>query len=306
MVWLGMVIVLFFSWPTKATVADDLRLGVESLTAGLSRTLRNTDTPDSVIAPEVLDDLRSGGSKPMLNFPYNNHLGILLNRRLVAPVLQSHNAGTVELQQYYVEGLEKIGNRDMDVTYSVDDIASWPVDGVQGLSRTPIIFEYLYRNFELRDHSAGLLVLQRSREPRQSTLHELSFKIVTSQGTHSEARLAKPTNCGLLRLEMQVNYSPMARILKLAPIRMSVLIQGEPVRHAAFVPIAIDRPFHTFLAVVPPPLFSNVFGTGSIPSPVWDGFTIAADAPDWITISPQLLQINLLECVDIRRFVQQN
>ena len=301
-IWICMLVVLRISWPMKSTAITDLKLGTEALASGLLTTLRNPGTPEKVLPAAVLRNLQSGGPKPILNFPYENHIGILLNRRLVAPVLQSYVANTIALQQYYVASLDRVANRDMDVAYSVDGIASWAVDGVQAISRVPIIFEYLYRNFELRDYSDGLMVLQRSREPRTQSFHELSFKTTASQASRARIQLTQPTSCGLVRLQMQVSYSPMVLLTKPVPIYITVRNGEESLTYSTFVPLALGSPFSTFFSVVPPDLYFNVFGQGSVPSRMWDRLDITA--PAWrFAVPPRRLHISRLECMDSERFV---
>ena len=305
--WICMLVVLRIYWPMKSTAVTDLKLGTEALARGLLTTMRNPETPEKVLPAVVLRNLQSGGPKSILSFPYENHIGILLNRRLVAPVLQSYVANTIALQQYYVASLDRVANRDMEVAYSVDGIASWAVDNVQTVSRVPIIFEYLYRNFELRDHSDGLLVLQRNREPRRPTFHELPFEaraseVSPTESLHQEIRLTQPTSCGLVRLQMQVSYSPMVLLTKPMPIYITVRNGEESLTYSTFVPLALDRPFYTFFSVVPPELFFNAFGQGSIPSRMWDRLDITA--PAWrFAVPPRLLHISRLECMDSERFV---
>ena len=140
----------------------------------------------------MIDALRGTSSQPILNFPYQTHIAILLHRQLVAPVLGAYSASTPALQRYYVESLQRVPN--LDVTYSVDGIASWPVDGVQTISRLPAIFDYFYENFQLRAYANGVMVMQPGRDLGRGTLSPLAFQPAASPPSSVLVRLASPHN----------------------------------------------------------------------------------------------------------------
>ncbi|MBI4460503.1 MAG: hypothetical protein HY648_10660, partial [Acidobacteria bacterium] len=269
-VWTATLSILFFAWPwpPQATPLTDLMDGARWLRSGGLAQLRHSRTmPQSLLPPEVIEELRDSDSRPMLNFPFENHIAALLNRRQLAPVLQSFAANTVELQRYYVESINRPAHGDIDVTYSLDRAGWWPVDGVQTISRNPIIFEYLHRNFELRLHSGGMAVLRRSEEPRRVAFDDLAFQAI-ERGPHTtEIRLAQPVRCGLVRLEVEAAYPAVTALLKPSLIGVRVLKDSAGILSGALIPLAVGRPFYTFLSVAPPEQFFKVFGYGNIPAP---------------------------------------
>ncbi|MBI4465356.1 MAG: hypothetical protein HY647_11685, partial [Acidobacteria bacterium] len=300
-VWTATLAILFFAWPRPAVPVTDVINGVRSLGSGGLAQLRNSRTmPQNLLPPEIIAALRD--SRPMLNFPFEDHIAALLNRREVAPVLQSFAANTIELQRYYVESLNRPAQSDVDVTYNLDRARWWPVDGVQTISRNPIIFEYLYRNFELRQHSGALAVLRRSEEPRSVAFDDLAFQAI-EQGPHTtEIHLAQPVRCGLVRLEVEAGYPAVTALLKPSLIGVRVLKDSAGILYGALIPLAVGSPFYTFLSVAPPEQFFKVFGYGNIPAPEWNRLILVPIVSDWLSIPPRL-HIHRLSCVDRERFV---
>ena len=86
---------------------------------------------------------------PMLAFPYDDYASLGPHRRFFAPVLESYAASTEPLEQYYVHALDSRRRTGLEIVYGLDKGAAPPVDGVQAITRTPAIFEYLYKHFEL-------------------------------------------------------------------------------------------------------------------------------------------------------------
>src|SRR5206468_11385272 len=87
--------------------------------------------PAAILGPEA----RARRTIPILPFPYENYIPIVLRRPLFAPVLQSYSAATEALQRFYIKALERQRPVGLDVVYGLDSVAVWPVDGIQTISR---------------------------------------------------------------------------------------------------------------------------------------------------------------------------
>lgn len=302
--WVAMLALLYVVWPNNAHSASDFWDGSKALLSGELSAMRHIRTrPEQLLPPAALAAVRDSASRPMLNFPFEDHIGALLGRPMVAPVLQSFAANTLGLQQYYVRTLERPEFSDVEVSYSVDQLGAWPVDGVQTIARLPIIFKYFYRDFALYANGGRMLILRRAAAPRNSSFENLAFQRVVSEPQTEEIQLLEPTHCGLLRLELQFDYPFIIRLLKPAPMQVEIFNQISPVIKSNLIPLAAGRSFTTYLSLVPPDQFFRLFSRKGIPAPEWDRVRLVAEQGDWLTANPQRLSIHQMACVDGDRFV---
>src|SRR5207249_7670700 len=90
-------------------------------------------------------DLADRRDVSILAFPYDNYISVGLRRPFFAPVLESYAASTEALDQYYVRALDRQRRAGLEIVYGLDI----PVGGLQATTRSPTVFEYVYKNFEI-------------------------------------------------------------------------------------------------------------------------------------------------------------
>src|SRR5437867_306924 len=146
----------------------------------------------------------------ILAFPYDNYISVGLRRRFVAPVFESYAASTEPLERYYVRALDSRRRAGLEIIYGPDNGAVPSVDDVQAITRTPVIFEYIYKHFELatnEEHADAHYILRPRLEPREVVTEPFKFSIPQHSPDSGILRLDAPSTCGLVLLEIRMNYA---------------------------------------------------------------------------------------------------
>ena len=306
--WMALFIGLLLLWPWTALYAvNDLRLLAtgEISAPSLEQLSSKRAAAESILPAELVHDSPGAVSTPMLNFPYQNYMAILLKRPVFAPVLQSYSAGTEELQRFFVDRLELQRKRGLDVTYGLDDVASWPVDGIQTISRVPIIFEYLYRNFELRSiqqNENGIYLLESRSQPREIVDSDLSFEPQALMPLSGEVKLPQPVHCGLVALQVRMTYPMTLSLSKAAGIQLTFRAGNQVLQSNYLKPIEPNQPFRTYVSLTRPAEFYRFFASEPVPARAWDSIRYSSIEPDWLGVAPNRVQIQKVECVNPQVF----
>jgi hypothetical protein len=245
--------------------------------------------------PEALDP-----DKGLLNFPYDNYIGIGLGKPLVAPYVQPYTAGTVKLQETYVRQLAQ-QQGTFEVLYGLDQLAVDPIDNVQHITRSPLVFEYLYRNFELKTRQLfgkGYLVLSPRAIPVEPPRSEsLSFQFREGTDGNYSLQLDKPANCSLVRLYSEIEYPLMAQVGRPNALVYTVFSGESEVSSGDLVPLEEGKTFYTYLQLIDPAGFAQVFGGGPVPQRLWDGIKFRQRASGFLEVRPSKVTVSRVECV---------
>jgi hypothetical protein len=210
------------------------------------------------------------------------------------------NAGTAALQNYYVDALE-LNPSDIDVIYGVDRIGSSPIDSVQSITRTPIIFEYLWRHYELRPDrksGAGFYALNKRQKPKQLHVQEISFHSGNPGEGGTEARLDQPAACNVVRFDLNIRYPAASFLGRPAGLEVVFSRNGSTVQQSSLVPIEISRAFSTDVSLASPDEFIEIFGPAPPPGRVWDKVRFVPRSSDWIGWFPHRVEIVSIKCLD--------
>ncbi len=301
-VWISALVVLFAIWPGASfsvlTQGSQILAGELPVATKLRQILLYRAAAGEYIPADLVEAL-SDSSRPMLNFPYQNYIGIGLQRELIAPVLQAHIAHTQALQQKYIEMLADRANA-LDVVYGLDFVASWPVDNVQHITRIPIIFEYLYRNFELQPpqvFNEGYFLLR----PRQQSVNlpstTLSYTIKQASGADVVLKLDDPTACSLVRLNMRLSYPFIAILGRPNALHLRFFLRDALVMQSDLVAIETGGFFTTFVSLIDAPEFYKVFGTMQNQSKEWDMLQVSPRVSGLLGVSPDRVDVGKIECI---------
>jgi hypothetical protein len=301
--WSILLVALFAIWPSAdLSVIRQLGILFEGQIPLVSklRQIHSLPLPPDKFFPTDLMDEFNDQTRPMLNFPYENYIAIKLGRRMVAPVLQTYSAHTEALQQKYVELLKRQPDT-MEVLYGLDKVVSDDIDRVQHVSRVPIIFEYLYRNFELKSQKAyggGYYLLQRRPKPLDIKGVDLSFTVDKTSDSNMVFRLNQPTPCSMVRLRIKIGYPITSLLGRPNALHLSFLLNGEELHRSDLVPIETGREFSTYVSLIDANEFFHVFGSSGTHAKNWDRLEISPRATGLFGVSPNLVEISKLECVN--------
>jgi hypothetical protein len=234
----------------------------------------------------------------LLNFPHENVMSVALRRSNISPILQPYAAQNTVLQEWYVAEVAKAQDR-VEIIYCAEHPG---IDGVDHITRSPIIFEHFLRYFELKNdqlYGNRCVILQPRQQPYQPPSTPVAFS-QTSEGTVDRVTFNDMHSCNLLRLQMSVHY-PFTRILgRTTPVSVRVMVGPTVMTEQRVVPIETRTVFTTYLNLSDPNRSFDLFGN---PSRINDNtpvdmleFTPVAFGP--FDVQYQSIRLHNVQCVD--------
>jgi hypothetical protein len=300
--WVGSMLLLFAIWPGasfSALAQLPRSLDGKPSLAAQWQAITTYRAPTEQLVPAGLADAVERTAQPLLIFPYQNYIATQLNRALSAPVLLAFVAHTETLQHKYVEMLERTGGVPQ-VIYGLDGSASWPIDNVQQIARVPVIFEYLYRNFELQSaqsYGDGYYLLQRRSTPVEFQAAELAYHVDQTEPAKLSLRLDQPAACSLVRLGLRLTYPLTALLGRPSPVHAQFLRNGDVQGESNLLALETGRDFTTDVSLIEPAQFYHVFDSDPVQTKTWDTLEIAPVSTGLLGVFPDLLEVNRVECL---------
>ena len=261
----------------------------------------------SLQASLVTPDLADRRQVSILAFPYDNYISVGLRRPFFAPVLESYAASTEPLERYYVRTLDSQRRAGLEIVYGLDKGLVPPVGGLQAITRSPIVFEYLYKNFEIvnsEEHADGHYILRPRRQPRDAAMELMRFSILQQVVDSGTLKLKAPSTCGLVQLEIRIGYTKNPRIFRPSGMELKITNSNQFVWQGFVRPLAPDEAFVTYISPLPPRAFHKVFGEGPVQSMEWDKVEYHASAADLLGSPATRIDITAIRCVDPSKFVK--
>jgi hypothetical protein len=235
---------------------------------------------------------------PMVDFPYDNYIAMGLKRPLVAPVLQAYAAETSSLQRLYTSHLSQLHN--FEVVYGIDGIAVAEVDGVQNMTRVPLIFEYLYRHFELesrRRFGTGYYLLHRRPHPRTLPVSNVPFSVQYVTPAALVLHVSPTTACSLVQVSLRISYPFTAVLGRPDSLNVQFLYQGHLFLLSNLVPVEVGKVFTTYVSLMKPAQFHTLFETGAAQTMRWDTLQIGTNDTGLFGVQPSGVDVTHLGCV---------
>ena len=172
-VWMVAVAAVVLAWPFSNINAPADLLKIISGEVGAGDTFRGLHTAHRSLeetskASLGTQDQSDRRDVPLLPFPYDTHVAAGVRRPLFAPVLETYVVSTSYLEDYYLRALQRRRRMGLEIVFGPDRTADPLTGGVQAITRTPNVFEYIYRNFALvsaAEHPGGHYVLRSVDEP---------------------------------------------------------------------------------------------------------------------------------------------
>jgi len=267
------------------------------------KTARPLDT--SLRASLISPDPANRQDVSILAVPYDDYIGAGLRRPFFAPVLESYGASTESLERYYVRALDSRRRAGLEIVYGIDAGAVSPVDGLQAITRTPVIFEYLYKHFELADnpeHADAHYILRPRPQPRNAEVEQLKFSIPQQTEDSGLLKLDAPSACGLVLLEMRIDYAKNPHVFRPSGVELSLSNSDQPVWRGSIRALEPNESFVTYFSPLPSERFHKVFGRDPVQGVKWDKIEYHASSADMLGSRPSLIRVGAVQCVDPGRF----
>jgi hypothetical protein len=251
-------------------------------------------------------DLAGRRDVSILAFPSDNYVSVGPRRRFFAPVLESYAASTEPLERYYVRALDSRRRAGLEIIYGPDKGALPSGDDAQAITRTPVIFEYLYKHFELtgnEEHADGRYVLRPRLQPQEVSTAPFQFSIPQQSPDSGILRLDAPSECGLVLLELRIDYAKNPHIFRPAGIELTFTNKDQLVWRGSVKPLAPNGSFVTYVSPLPPARFHQVFSQGPVQGVQWDKIQYHASSTDALGSRATFIRVVATQCVDPNKFV---
>jgi hypothetical protein len=309
-VWAAIAVAAILAWPSSILAAPkDLmkvasgEVGAEETLRGLHSTRRPLDR--SVQESLMIPDQAGRGNVPLLAFPYDNHIVVGVRRRLFAPVLETNAVSTTFLQEYYLRALQNQQHAGLEIVYGLDRTDDPLTGGVQAITRTPEVFEYIYKNFSLvsnDEHADGHYVLRPMNEPPQVVVESLKFTTLQQTLDSGLVKLNVPSTCGLVRLEMKLGYNRDPQIFRPSGVDVRMNNGDERVWQGVIRPLEPNQKFVTYISPLQPAQFHKVFGHDPIRGIQWDKLEYQSSPTDLLGSKASHVEIFSVDCLDPQKF----
>lgn len=204
-------------------------------------------SPSEIASDELIQVLDA--QSYILNFPYENIIAVALKQKNISPIIQAYSAHNTMLQQYYINQVEKVKNQT-EVIYCTNSVL---IDGVEHITRSPLIFDYLLRNFELKNnqlHLNGCVVLKPRQKPIDLPLTINNFETIKND-EFQRLVLSNTTDCTLVRIKMSIDYPPTIILGRAAPVEVQVMHDTVQVALQRIIPIEVGEDFETYVYLKP-------------------------------------------------------
>jgi len=167
-----------------------------------------------------------------------------------------------------------------------------------------VIFEYLYRNFELqsaRPSGEGYYLLQRRSTPVELQAIELAFRSDRTESADLSLSLVEPATCSLVRLGLKLSYPLTALLGRPNPVHARFLQAGNVQGESNLLALETDKDFATYVSLIEPAQFYQVFGSEQVQAKTWDRLAVTPVSTGLFGVPPSVLEVNRVECITFPR-----
>ena len=309
-VWMVAVVAVVLAWPLSNINAPADLLKIVSGEVGAGDTFRGLHTAhrsleETLKASLGTLDKADRRDVPLLPFPYDTHIAAGVRRPLFAPVLETYGVSTPYLEDYYLRELQRRRRMGLEIVFGLDRTDDPLTGGVQAITRTPNVFEYIYRNFALvseDEHPDGHYVLRSAYEPPPVRIEPLKFSRLQESLDSGAVKLGAPSTCGMVRLDMRLNYTRRSRIFRTSGIDVYLSNGDQRVWQGSIRPLELNQRFITYISPLPPSAFHKVFGRGPVQGVPWDKLEYRSAPTDLLGAKASHVQIFALDCLDPDKF----
>ena len=169
----------------------------------------------------------------------------------------------------------------------------------------PNTFEYLYSHFGLvgtDDHADGHYILRPREQQRNVSSGPIAFTATHELADRGVLKLAAPTTCGLLRLQLYVEYARDPLIYRPSGLELILSDGDQQVWQGVIQPPEPNHRFTTYISPLPPATFHKVFGEGSIQGVNWNKAEYRPLPSDFLGSKADRIRVDKILCLDPQRF----
>ena len=308
-VWVVFAVAVILAWPMSSISAPADLMKVVRGEVGAGDTFRDLHTArrplDETLKASLATSDLDRRNVPLLSFPYDAHIAPGVRRPLFAPVLETHGVSTPYLEDYYLKALQRRRTAGLEILYGPDRTEDPLTGGVQAITRTPNVFEYIYRNFTLATadvHTDGHYLLVPLDEPQPVPVERLKFSKMQDSLGSGMVKLQTPSTCGLIRVEIELGYTRRSRFLRLGGVDVSINNGDQRVWQGSIRALEPNQRFVTYISPLEEGVFHKVFGREVVHGVRWDKLEYRSATTDMLGAKATRVEIFDLECLDPQKF----
>jgi hypothetical protein len=297
--WVGVLVGFAVVWPyTAPDYLDKLRIVLSDLSRVGAQfdALRSIRIPLAVaVGPAMVRSVDT--TKPSIAFPYDNYYLTLLGLPYANPITLAYEARSAVMEQYYAHAVED-RKASLQIIYS----ANRPQDTIQDVTRVPLIFETIYRNFASDDIlPGGNAVLQPVASPRTDMRKTPLAWVQTGLPDHPRMQLIQPARCSMLQISLNMVY-PITNFLgRSNPVTAVAEYGGTVTQVMNIFALERNRPFTTFISLVDPAETLRMFGTGPVKTAPVDAIELHDFPTGLFGVPAQDIAVQQVDCVTFER-----
>jgi hypothetical protein len=166
------------------------------------------------------------------------------------------------------------------------------------VTRLPILFRYLYENFQLRDarkYGDGFYILDSRTTPNKMIFSPVTTEVIQDAG-RVLLRPAEPTACLLVSLDLIITYPRSILLRRPSGAVVTSHFEGKVVQSSRLVPLDNGKKFSSIISLMNPAEFSQLFGDSELRSPWWDEIEIQFQAIDLVDTLPSTIEVLSVGC----------
>ncbi len=305
LVWAGLFITLIASWPlanldsfkTLGQVLD----GKISVSAKVKQILEQNTPGDQIVPKGVLT--AADPAKAILTFPNEYYYGLGFNKKIVAPIIQAYAAHTLNLQQYYIDTMAQ-NKANLEILYGLDGVNSLSIDSVPNITRSPLIFDYIYKNFEMKTRELfgkGYMLLKARPERQDMVSSTITFGTEKNNPNLYIYNFNEPAKCSMMRLTPKIEYPITSLIGRPNNLLAEFWWGGKRFQKTGMVTIEPGKPFSTYISLVDPTKFDSLFTNELMQTKPVDSIQIKIQPTGLFGVNPNSVELTKLECITFER-----
>lgn len=300
--WWLLAVFLLAAWPFATTQPLRQLNALIDGKASLSEQLQNLTTghiPLSDLLPPGLAEA-TASTNAILSFPQDNYVPIALHKKIVAPVHQAYSAFTLSLQQKYVDDLQRHKNT-FEVVYGLDGLTGVMLENVQQVTRVPIIFEYLYRNYKLKSPQVfgnKFVVLEPRATPAEFRSQAVAFDTKPWNGQLITFKMPQPATCSMLRLTQKINYPVLTLLGRATQLNVKIWSKNKIIQESSMVAIEPGKSFSTYISLMDLDKFYNIFSDSNpVQTRQLDSLQMVPLSTAFLGFAPSAVEVSKIECI---------
>ena len=246
-------------------------------------------------------------TESIMVFPYENIYGAAARRRVAGGVLQAYLVAGDQLTHEHLRALER--ERPSLAIFSLDDLVSWPMDGVPSLTRSPEVWTYLVSNYSLEaEVQPGVLVLRRLPDdvPRphfqvtEFPIPPTSPKTLNGNTRRVASLMIPGAEADFVRVRLRIDYPWYWRLLKPSRPRLDITFSDGTRKVCTFV-VEPNKPVDIWVHPWDVEDLRDYFIRGTKLAakrrsrPGLTGVTLRCSPLDWISVQTNFLTIEKVD-----------